>query len=114
VGVLTLAVCASQVVLGTVRPAELFGQNAGEPGVEDLLAETVAPTMDAAPTATPAPPAAPASTEVPLHLTAKPEVKGLSADEQARLQAVAVLNVREVHFEQGSAALSRGFRPGPG
>jgi ABC-type nitrate/sulfonate/bicarbonate transport system substrate-binding protein len=41
-----------------------------------------------------------------FHLTAKPEVKGLSADEQARLQAVAVLNVRQVQFDQGSATLS--------
>jgi ABC-type nitrate/sulfonate/bicarbonate transport system substrate-binding protein len=41
-----------------------------------------------------------------FHLTAKPEVKGLSAEEQARLQAVAVLNVRQVQFDQGSATLS--------
>ena len=41
-----------------------------------------------------------------FHLTARPEVKGLSPDEQARLQTVAVLGVNQVEFEQGSAQLS--------
>ncbi len=50
------------------------------------------------------------STQPPVnptfHLTAKPEVKGLTADEQSRLQAVAVLNVHELRFDQGSATLT--------
>jgi outer membrane protein OmpA-like peptidoglycan-associated protein len=50
------------------------------------------------------------STQPPVnptfHLTAKPDVKGLTADEQARLQTVAVLNVHELRFDQGSATLS--------
>jgi ABC-type nitrate/sulfonate/bicarbonate transport system substrate-binding protein/outer membrane protein OmpA-like peptidoglycan-associated protein len=41
-----------------------------------------------------------------FHLTAKPEIKGLNADEQSRLQTVAVLDVKQVQFEQGAAGLS--------
>ncbi|TMF00364.1 MAG: hypothetical protein E6I52_13750 [Chloroflexi bacterium] len=45
-----------------------------------------------------------------FHLTAKPEVKGLSPDEQSRLQTVAVLDIKQVEFEQGSAQLSASAR----
>jgi outer membrane protein OmpA-like peptidoglycan-associated protein len=41
-----------------------------------------------------------------FHLTAKPEIKGLSADEQSRLQTVAVLDVKQVQFDQVAATLS--------
>lgn len=41
-----------------------------------------------------------------FHLTAKPQVKGLTADEQSRLQTVAVLDVKQVQFEQGTADLT--------
>jgi hypothetical protein len=41
-----------------------------------------------------------------FHLTAKPEVKGLTADEQSRLQTVAVLDVKQVQFDQTTTTLS--------
>lgn len=41
-----------------------------------------------------------------FHLTAKPQVKGLTPEQQARLTTVAVLGVRQVQFEPGSTALS--------
>jgi ABC-type nitrate/sulfonate/bicarbonate transport system substrate-binding protein/outer membrane protein OmpA-like peptidoglycan-associated protein len=41
-----------------------------------------------------------------FHLTARPEVKGLTPDEQARLQTVAVLDLQQVQFESGSPTLS--------
>jgi ABC-type nitrate/sulfonate/bicarbonate transport system substrate-binding protein len=45
-----------------------------------------------------------------FHLTARPEVKGLSPDEQSRLQTVAVLDVKQVQFDQGTASLSASAR----
>jgi ABC-type nitrate/sulfonate/bicarbonate transport system substrate-binding protein len=41
-----------------------------------------------------------------FHLTAKPEIKGLTADEQGRLHTVAVLDVKQVQFDQVTATLS--------
>jgi outer membrane protein OmpA-like peptidoglycan-associated protein len=41
-----------------------------------------------------------------FHLTAKPQVKGLTADEQARLQTVAVLDLKQVQFTAGSAEIT--------
>jgi ABC-type nitrate/sulfonate/bicarbonate transport system substrate-binding protein len=41
-----------------------------------------------------------------FHLTAQPQVKGLSPDEQARLQTVAVLDLQQVQFAQGSIELT--------
>ncbi len=41
-----------------------------------------------------------------FHLTAKPEIKGLTADEQSRLQTVAVLDVKQVQFDEVTATLS--------
>jgi ABC-type nitrate/sulfonate/bicarbonate transport system substrate-binding protein/outer membrane protein OmpA-like peptidoglycan-associated protein len=41
-----------------------------------------------------------------FHLTANPQVKGLNADEQRRLQTVATLDVKQLQFDQGSAELS--------
>jgi outer membrane protein OmpA-like peptidoglycan-associated protein len=50
------------------------------------------------------------STQPPVnptfHLTANPQVKGLSSDEQARLTTVATLDVKQLQFNQGSAELS--------
>ncbi len=40
-----------------------------------------------------------------FHLTARPEVKGLSAEQQQRLTTVAVLGVDQVRFPSGSATL---------
>jgi outer membrane protein OmpA-like peptidoglycan-associated protein len=42
-----------------------------------------------------------------FHLTARPQVRGLSPEQQGRLTTVAVLGVREVQFEPGSTSLSR-------
>jgi ABC-type nitrate/sulfonate/bicarbonate transport system substrate-binding protein/outer membrane protein OmpA-like peptidoglycan-associated protein len=54
------------------------------------------------------------STQPPVnptfHLTANPQVKGLSTDEQARLQTVATLDVKQLQFNQGSAELSAAAR----
>jgi ABC-type nitrate/sulfonate/bicarbonate transport system substrate-binding protein/outer membrane protein OmpA-like peptidoglycan-associated protein len=54
------------------------------------------------------------STQPPVnptfHLTANPQVKGLNASEQARLQTVATLDVKQLQFEQGSADLSASAR----
>jgi ABC-type nitrate/sulfonate/bicarbonate transport system substrate-binding protein len=54
------------------------------------------------------------STQPPVnptfHLTARPEVKGLNADEQSRLQTLAVLDLKQLQFPQGSAELSTGAR----
>jgi ABC-type nitrate/sulfonate/bicarbonate transport system substrate-binding protein len=54
------------------------------------------------------------STQPPVnptfHLTADPQVKGLSADEQSRLQTVATLDVKQLQFDQGSAELSAAAR----
>jgi ABC-type nitrate/sulfonate/bicarbonate transport system substrate-binding protein len=54
------------------------------------------------------------STQPPVnptfHLTVNPQVKGLSADQQARLQTVATLDVKQLQFEQGSADLSAAAR----
>jgi ABC-type nitrate/sulfonate/bicarbonate transport system substrate-binding protein/outer membrane protein OmpA-like peptidoglycan-associated protein len=41
-----------------------------------------------------------------FHLTARPQITGLSAEQQSRLTTVAVLGVREVQFEPGSTTLS--------
>jgi hypothetical protein len=41
-----------------------------------------------------------------FHLTARPQIRGLSPEQQGRLTTVAVLGVREVQFEPGSSALS--------
>lgn len=41
-----------------------------------------------------------------FHLTAKGQVQGLTPEQQSRLTTVAVLGVRQVQFEPGSAALS--------
>jgi hypothetical protein len=41
-----------------------------------------------------------------FHLTARSQVRGLTPEEQARLTTVAVLGVRQVQFEPGSATLS--------
>ena len=41
-----------------------------------------------------------------FHLTAKPDVKGLTADEQSRLQTVAVLDLKQVQFDQVTTTLS--------
>jgi ABC-type nitrate/sulfonate/bicarbonate transport system substrate-binding protein/outer membrane protein OmpA-like peptidoglycan-associated protein len=41
-----------------------------------------------------------------FHLTARPQVRGLSPEQQARLTTVTVLGVREVRFEAGSTTLS--------
>jgi ABC-type nitrate/sulfonate/bicarbonate transport system substrate-binding protein/outer membrane protein OmpA-like peptidoglycan-associated protein len=41
-----------------------------------------------------------------FHLTARPEVTGLSPDQQARLTTVVVLTVTQVRFEPGSSRLS--------
>jgi ABC-type nitrate/sulfonate/bicarbonate transport system substrate-binding protein len=50
------------------------------------------------------------STQPPVnptfHLTANPQVKGLSADQQSRLQTLATLDVRQLQFAQGTADLS--------
>jgi ABC-type nitrate/sulfonate/bicarbonate transport system substrate-binding protein len=45
-----------------------------------------------------------------FHLTARPDVKGLSPDEQSRLQTVAVLDVKQVQFDQVTATLSASAR----
>ena len=45
-----------------------------------------------------------------FHLTANPQVKGLSPEQQQRLKAVTVLALKEVQFEQGSAELSASAR----
>jgi ABC-type nitrate/sulfonate/bicarbonate transport system substrate-binding protein/outer membrane protein OmpA-like peptidoglycan-associated protein len=54
------------------------------------------------------------STQPPVnptfHLTANPQVKGLNASEQARLQTVATLDVKQLQFDQGSADLSASAR----
>jgi len=54
------------------------------------------------------------STQPPVnptfHLTANPQVKGLSADQQSRLQTVATLDVKQLQFAQGSADLSPAAR----
>jgi ABC-type nitrate/sulfonate/bicarbonate transport system substrate-binding protein len=54
------------------------------------------------------------STQPPVnptfHLTANPQIKGLSADEQARLQTVARLDVKQLQFNQGSTDLSPAAR----
>jgi outer membrane protein OmpA-like peptidoglycan-associated protein len=54
------------------------------------------------------------STQPPVnptfHLTASPQIKGLSPDEQARLQTVATLDVKQLQFDQGSAELSASAR----
>jgi ABC-type nitrate/sulfonate/bicarbonate transport system substrate-binding protein/outer membrane protein OmpA-like peptidoglycan-associated protein len=54
------------------------------------------------------------STQPPVnptfHLTANPQVKGLNVSEQARLQTVATLDVKQLQFEQGSADLSANAR----
>jgi outer membrane protein OmpA-like peptidoglycan-associated protein len=54
------------------------------------------------------------STQPPVnptfHLTANPQVKGLSQAEQARLTTVATLDVKQLQFEQGTAELSPGAR----
>jgi ABC-type nitrate/sulfonate/bicarbonate transport system substrate-binding protein/outer membrane protein OmpA-like peptidoglycan-associated protein len=42
-----------------------------------------------------------------FHLTARPQVQGLTPEQQSRLTTVAVLGVREVQFEPGSTTLSR-------
>ena len=42
-----------------------------------------------------------------FHLTARPQIRGLTPEQQGRLSTVAVLGVREVRFEPGSSALSR-------
>ncbi|HET6317931.1 MAG TPA: hypothetical protein VFG86_15865, partial [Chloroflexota bacterium] len=41
-----------------------------------------------------------------FHLTARPQVRGLTPEQQSRLTTVAVLGVREVQFDPGSATLS--------
>ena len=41
-----------------------------------------------------------------FHLTARPQVRGLTPEQQGRLQTVAVLGTREVLFEPGSTSLS--------
>jgi outer membrane protein OmpA-like peptidoglycan-associated protein len=41
-----------------------------------------------------------------FHLTARPQVRGLTPEQQSRLTTVAVLSVREVQFDPGSATLS--------
>lgn len=43
-----------------------------------------------------------------FHLTARPQVLGLTPEQQSRLTTVAVLGVREVLFDPGSTTLSRG------
>lgn len=54
------------------------------------------------------------STQPPVnptfHLTANPQIKGLSRDEQARLTTVATLDVKQLQFDQGSADLSASAR----
>jgi ABC-type nitrate/sulfonate/bicarbonate transport system substrate-binding protein len=45
-----------------------------------------------------------------FHLTARAQVRGLTPEQQARLTTVAVLGVRQVSFEPGSADLSAGAR----
>ncbi|HEU5317304.1 MAG TPA: ABC transporter substrate-binding protein [Chloroflexota bacterium] len=42
-----------------------------------------------------------------FHLTARPQVQGLTPEQQGRLTTVAVLGVREVQFDPGSTSLSR-------
>jgi ABC-type nitrate/sulfonate/bicarbonate transport system substrate-binding protein/outer membrane protein OmpA-like peptidoglycan-associated protein len=42
-----------------------------------------------------------------FHLTARPQIRGLTPEQQGRLTTVAVLGVREVRFEPGSSTLSR-------
>ena len=42
-----------------------------------------------------------------FHLTARPQIRGLTPEQQGRLTTVAVLGVREVRFDPGSSALSR-------
>ncbi|MGI8424170.1 MAG: ABC transporter substrate-binding protein [Chloroflexota bacterium] len=42
-----------------------------------------------------------------FHLTARPQIRGLTAEQQSRLTTVAVLGVREVRFDAGSSSLSR-------
>jgi len=41
-----------------------------------------------------------------FHLTARPQVRGLTPEQQSRLTTVAVLGVREVQFDPGSTALT--------
>jgi outer membrane protein OmpA-like peptidoglycan-associated protein len=54
------------------------------------------------------------STQPPVnptfHLTADPQVKGLSSVEQARLTTVATLDVKQLQFTQGSADLTPAAR----
>jgi ABC-type nitrate/sulfonate/bicarbonate transport system substrate-binding protein len=54
------------------------------------------------------------STQPPVnptfHLTADPQVKGLSADEQTRLTTVATLDVKQLQFAQGTAELTPAAR----
>jgi ABC-type nitrate/sulfonate/bicarbonate transport system substrate-binding protein/outer membrane protein OmpA-like peptidoglycan-associated protein len=54
------------------------------------------------------------STQPPVnptfHLTANPQVKGLSPEEQSRLLTVATLDVKQLQFAQGSADLSAAAR----
>jgi ABC-type nitrate/sulfonate/bicarbonate transport system substrate-binding protein/outer membrane protein OmpA-like peptidoglycan-associated protein len=54
------------------------------------------------------------STQPPVnptfHLTANPQVKGLSPEEQSRLQTVATLDVKQLQFAQGSAELTAAAR----
>lgn len=45
-----------------------------------------------------------------FHLTANPQVRGLSQDEQARLTTVATLDVKQLQFAQGTADLSPAAR----
>ncbi len=42
-----------------------------------------------------------------FHLTARPQIRGLTPEQQGRLTTVAVLGVREVQFEPGGTSLSR-------
>ena len=45
-----------------------------------------------------------------FHLTARPQVSGLTPEQQARLTTVAVLGVQQVRFEPGSTQLSAAAR----
>jgi outer membrane protein OmpA-like peptidoglycan-associated protein len=73
---------------------------------DDELAQIFSPTFVRAAAAQPGLTTTRPPVNASFHLTARPEITGLTPEQQQRLTTVAVLGVTQVQFESGSARLS--------